>query len=589
MFGVRSRRSPPFASLALLAAALCGVPAPRVGAQTVLVAQGSVWKFLDDGSDQGAAWHDPGYDDGGWASGPAQLGYGDGDEATLVRCTAAPTCAGTETNKFITTYFRHSFDVADPTALGPLDLALLRDDGAVVYLNGVEIFRSNMPCGAILSSTVASVAIGGADESAIFHKTVRASGLVAGTNVLAVEIHQAGPTSSDISFDLSLTAGSTAPPTPFPTPQQGVTRFAVIGDYGFAGQPESDVADLVESWAPEFVVTLGDNNYDSGSAATIDANIGQYYQGFIRPYAGCYGSGSPDVNRFFPSLGNHDWVTAGAVPYLDYFELPGNERYYELDRGPVGLFAVDSDPNEPDGITSGSTQAQWLMTALAGSAASWKLVYFHHPPYSSGLHGDTPELQWPFLAWGATAVLTGHDHTYERLEKDGFPYIVNGLGGRSIYAFPTVSPYSVVRYNADYGAMLVEARPEWLRLQFYNRTGQLIDTYERPAPSSTVTPSATATVTGSPPSTSSPTPTTTPSTTPTGASSPTATNGATLASATPSPIPSRSASLTPSATSSPSATPTATPPAPRLPADLGLPGALALLLVAAVLKSRRRV
>src|SRR3954470_12598916 len=116
------------------------------------------------------------------------------------------------------------------------------------------------------------------------------------------------------------------------------TRFAVIGDYGssYPFTPEADVAALVHSWNPDFIATLGDNNYPTGSAATIDANIGQYYQDYIYPYTGGYGGGSPTgANRFFPSLGNHDWGDtspnpAGDQPYLDYFTLPGNERYYSV-------------------------------------------------------------------------------------------------------------------------------------------------------------------------------------------------------------------------------------------------------------------
>ncbi len=85
-------------------------------------------------------------------------------------------------------------------------------------------------------------------------------------------------------------------------------------------------------------MTTGDNNYPDGAAATIDENIGQYYADFIYPYTGSYGTGAAS-NRFFPSLGNHDWYTTGAMPYLDYFALPGNERYYRFTRGPVEFFA----------------------------------------------------------------------------------------------------------------------------------------------------------------------------------------------------------------------------------------------------------
>ncbi|MCH7761181.1 metallophosphoesterase, partial [candidate division TA06 bacterium] len=81
--------------------------------------------------------------------------------------------------------------------------------------------------------------------------------------------------------------------------------FAIIGDYGSEGTNEEDVANLVKSWNPDFVITAGDNNYSDGEASTIDPNIGQYYHEFIYPYLGSYGPGAT-TNRFFPTLGNHD-------------------------------------------------------------------------------------------------------------------------------------------------------------------------------------------------------------------------------------------------------------------------------------------
>jgi hypothetical protein len=241
------------------------------------------------------------------------------------------------------------------------------------------------------------------------------------------------------------------------------------------------VANLVLSLNPNLVITTGDNNYGSGAASTIDRNIGQYYQGFIYPYKGAYGTGST-TNRFFPSLGNHDWATAGAAPYLDYFTLPNNERYYAVTRGAVALYAVDSDTHEPDGTSSTSVQANWLKAMLENSLAVWKLVYFHHPPYSSGEHGSSTRMRWPFQAWGAAAILSGHDHDYERLSIRGLPYFVNGVGGRSLYAFKsTIVAGSQVRYNANFGAMLIEATSTTLRFNFYNVDGTLIDSYTKVA------------------------------------------------------------------------------------------------------------
>lgn len=256
-----------------------------------------------------------------------------------------------------------------------------------------------------------------------------------------------------------------------------VTRFAVIGDYGWTGQPEADVATLVRGWNPDLIITTGDNNYDSGASSTIDQNIGQYYHWFIFPYIGGYGQGDT-VNRFFPSLGNHDWVATGALPYLSYFTLPGNERYYDFVKGNVQFFCIDSDTHEPDGTTSSSTQGQWLQNRLANSTVRWKIVYFHHPPYSSGTtHGSSTYMRWPFQQWGATAVLNGHEHNYERLIINNLPYFVNGLGGRSLYSFGTPISGSVIRYNADYGAQLVTANEDSLVFEFFRRSDALIDRY----------------------------------------------------------------------------------------------------------------
>jgi len=266
-----------------------------------------------------------------------------------------------------------------------------------------------------------------------------------------------------------------------------VLRFAVIGDYGTGEQAEADVAALIISWNPEFIITTGDNNYPAGESATIDQNIGQFFHEFIFPYQGGYGDGALE-NRFFPSLGNHDWYTDGGQPYLDYFTLPGNERYYEFVWEPVHFFVLDSDTGEPHGADINSVQAAWLQSQMALSDRPWKIVYMHHPPYSSGMHGSIDRMQWPYAEWGADVVISGHDHTYERISRNGIIYLVNGLGGRSKYPFFGTMEGSQVRYNHDYGAMLVEANENNIRFQFINRQGVLIDAIELAKPISIFLP-----------------------------------------------------------------------------------------------------
>lgn len=286
----------------------------------------------------------------------------------------------------------------------------------------------------------------------------------------------------------SRTPTKTFTPTQTPTKTATLTPtvspiiFAVIGDFGLDGTAEAAVAALVKSWNPGFIITTGDNNYPAGETSTIDQNIGKHYHDYISPYTGSYGAGSPSGNRFFPALGNHDWKsTTGANPYLAYFSLPGNERYYDFVRGPVHFFVIDSDASEPDGIISTSVQANWLKAGLAAAKERWKIVYMHHPPYSSSsTHGSTVALQWDFKGWGAHLVLAGHDHTYERLSVNGLTYIVNGLGGANIYPFGTPIAGSLVQYNAQNGAMWVRASATDLVIKFIGVNGTIADTFTLP-------------------------------------------------------------------------------------------------------------
>jgi hypothetical protein len=170
-----------------------------------LVSTGATWKYLDDGSNQGTAWRATNFNDSAWLSGPAELGFGDMDEATPIR------------GGYITAYFRHYFTVQNPQDIHALTVGLRRDDGGVVYLNGTSVFASNMRDPPFLYD---SLAFPTSSETAFFTNAVNPQILVAGTNVLAVEIHQSAPTSSDLSFDLWLEAGDnvastvtlTAPP-----------------------------------------------------------------------------------------------------------------------------------------------------------------------------------------------------------------------------------------------------------------------------------------------------------------------------------------------------------------------------------------
>ncbi len=168
-----------------------------ISAQT-LITPGSSWKYLDDGSNQGTTWRNVSFDDSTWSTGNAQLGYGDGDEATVI------SFGSSSSNKHLCYYFRKTINVTNPTANNGLKISILRDDGAVVYINGNEVARSNMPQGTINYNTTAAHTVGGSDENTFFEYQVPSSVLVSGDNVIAVEVHQRSRTSSDLSFDFKL-------------------------------------------------------------------------------------------------------------------------------------------------------------------------------------------------------------------------------------------------------------------------------------------------------------------------------------------------------------------------------------------------
>ncbi len=171
---------------------------------------GSIWSYNDTGTDLGAAWREITFDDSSWASGASQLGYGDGDEATTL--SFGPDA----NNKYPTYYFRYEFTIADASIYGDLIFNVLRDDGAVVYLNGTEIVRDNMPAGPITYNTFASSTVGGSDEDTFFNYTV-GNLLQNGANVIAVELHQRNGSSSDLGFDMATSFVPAAPqPVDFP-------------------------------------------------------------------------------------------------------------------------------------------------------------------------------------------------------------------------------------------------------------------------------------------------------------------------------------------------------------------------------------
>lgn len=300
------------------------------------------------------------------------------------------------------------------------------------------------------------------------------------------------------------------------------TVFAAFGDYGGGFEGAGRVAAMIDTWNVDFIITTGDNNYGSVDVGSPD------WERVIGTHYGEYMLGRTDnryplqrspVQRFFPSVGNHDTDSgfvqggspepddgipppagtggpAGEKPgYIDYFHTdPGlpngrlpagvhnaTHSYYDFQRGPVHLFAVDADRAQAD-VASGIAQKEWLERGLANSTAPWKFVYFHHSSYSSGPHGPHALMQWPFEDWGADAVLTGHDHNYERIMIGDFPYFVTGVGGNGNYGFPRMIDGSAFRYSEGLGSMRIivddtTATFHFLAVSANNPNGDLLEEF----------------------------------------------------------------------------------------------------------------
>jgi hypothetical protein len=275
------------------------------------------------------------------------------------------------------------------------------------------------------------------------------------------------------------------------------TLFAILGDTQndpANGNAEA-VATLIDSWAPEFIVTVGDNWYGSAiTTADLDSNIGTLYRKYLYPYRGTQGDPVSTRQNFYAATGNHDRDPVGRQDIeRDYFNLPPSfpnvlepcRGYYDFVRGPVHFFLLDggydnSNVNrQADGVDAASAQAEWFYARAKASKARWKVAIIHQQPYTSQT-SRTPgytALRWPFKDY-VDLVVSGHGHLYERLEVAGLPYIVNGLGGATKTTFGDALPESLVRYDATHGAMKVEADCTTFKSEFIATDGTVIDTLE---------------------------------------------------------------------------------------------------------------
>ncbi len=246
---------------------------------TTLVAQDvSGWRYLDDGSDQGTAWRQQGFSDSSWKTGTTQLGYGGNGETSppVGFIDTDPVTPGVQKN--LTTYYRRTFNVVDASAFASLTVQVARDDGAVVYLNGTEIARSNMPGGTITYQTPAAGVVGGADETTFFSFNASASLLVNGTNTIAAEIHQVSDSSSDTTFNLILEGTQSSNPIFLTTAGENLVRSRTRSGSTWSAMNEATF--LVDSEpATTANLVISEIHYRPASPSIAEQNAGYVTRG----------------------------------------------------------------------------------------------------------------------------------------------------------------------------------------------------------------------------------------------------------------------------------------------------------------------
>lgn len=307
--------------------------------QTTLIPSGAIWKYLDNGSNQGTAWRSTTFNDGSWAYGPALLGYGHGDEATVV------SYGSQSDNKYTTTYFRKTVSVLDASIFSNYTLRVRRDDGIVVYINGVEKYRNNMPSGSVAYNTWAAETCSD-DGYSWFSSTLAAGSLVTGTNVIAVEIHQRKPTSADISFDLQLTGTG------------GSTGLDVIPPVVSSYSPADNMTGVSKS--ANLVLTFSEN-IQKGSG-----NILVKESGVIKQTIGVTNS-AVTISGNTATINPADFITGAAVNIeiaAGAFKDLANNNYVGISNATTWNFTVQSSTGTSALLTRGPYLQMGNQTAV---------------------------------------------------------------------------------------------------------------------------------------------------------------------------------------------------------------------------------
>ncbi len=246
-------------------------------------------------------------------------------------------------------------------------------------------------------------------------------------------------------------------------------KIAVVGDSGEINKDTLRVVSQMQQWKPEMILHTGDIAYTEGT-------LPEFISGFFKPYQPLIAT-----TPLYAAMGNHEFRTGQGSVYKEVLEMPtsksGGEDYYSFNVDSVHIVSLNTNLD----YSVGSKQNAWLQQDLAKSKEKWKIVIFHHPPFSSGEHGgDTliaAALAPIFETNGVDLVLNGHDHDYERNQEiSGVDYIVTGGGGRATYAKESNNPYSKVFVSENHFVGL-KVYPHKISLRAIDKRGYEIDAY----------------------------------------------------------------------------------------------------------------